>query len=325
VRNLLENAIRHAPRGSCVNVTLDRSGDPGSAEESIILAVVDEGPGFAAEFIGRASEPFVKGDDARSPENGGAGLGLAIASGVVGAHGASSFFDPDPVAMCGYCSLSPGPDGSRSNAGLGRRWPVGSSFMTDAAAAAATPAPKYGPTAILTPANLLTAARIVATPFWLVMVANTGPGWWTFLIGFTIGITDFVDGYLARLQGSTLLGAWLDPLADKVLALGGMFALVASGQFHWFPVVVIAAREVLISGYRSRMGKLGVSVPATKLAKWKTFVQLWAIAFALVPPIADNAHWIATSMLWTGFALTVVTGWQYIAGGAKAAKAAEGQ
>ncbi|MDG2112170.1 MAG: CDP-diacylglycerol--glycerol-3-phosphate 3-phosphatidyltransferase [Actinomycetota bacterium] len=179
--------------------------------------------------------------------------------------------------------------------------------------------PTYGPTAIATPANFVTVARILATPAFIVMVVNNDPSWATFAVGFTIGITDFLDGYLARRQGATRSGAFLDPLADKVLVLGGMYALVANGQFHWAPVTIITVRELAISAYRSKAGRQGITVPATKLAKWKTFVQLWAIGFAIMPPIANDAHWIATITLWISVALTVQTGASYLTGARRVA------
>jgi len=177
--------------------------------------------------------------------------------------------------------------------------------------------PTYGPTALATPANFVTVARILATPVFVLLIARREPSWVTFAVGFAIGMSDFVDGWLARRQGATRSGAFLDPLADKVLVLGGMFALVANGQFHWFPVGVIALRELVISGYRSRVGRRGISVPATKMAKWKTFVQLWSIGFAVIPPIASSAHWIATSALWLALVLTVQTGFSYMVGARK--------
>lgn len=172
--------------------------------------------------------------------------------------------------------------------------------------------PAYGPTALATPANLVTVGRIAASPVFIVMIVAWEPRWATFATGFAIAMTDYLDGWLARRHGPTRAGAFLDPLADKVLVLGGMAALVWNGQFHAVPVIVIAARELLISAYRSRAGRQGITVPATKLAKWKTFVQLWAIGFAVMPPLASHAHWIATLTLWLAVALTVWTGWSYL-------------
>ena len=172
--------------------------------------------------------------------------------------------------------------------------------------------PAFGPTALATPANLVTVARIAASPVFIVMIVQWGARWATFAVGFAIAMTDYLDGWLARRHGATRAGAFLDPLADKVLVLGGMAALVWNGQFHAAPVVVIAARELLISAYRSRASRHGITVPATQLAKWKTFIQLWAIGFAVMPPLAANAHWIATLTLWAAVALTVWTGWSYL-------------
>ncbi|WP_419841727.1 CDP-diacylglycerol--glycerol-3-phosphate 3-phosphatidyltransferase [Candidatus Poriferisodalis sp.] len=174
-----------------------------------------------------------------------------------------------------------------------------------------TPA-TFGPTALVTPANLVTIARIAASPVFIAMVVLWGARWSTFAVGFTIAMTDYVDGLLARRHGATRAGAFLDPLADKVLVLGGMAALVANGQFNLVPVVVIAVRELAVSGYRSRAGRRGVTVPATKLAKWKTFVQLWAVGFAVTPPLAAEAHWVATATLWLALVLTLWTGWSYL-------------
>ena len=172
--------------------------------------------------------------------------------------------------------------------------------------------PTFGPTALATPANLVTVARIAASPVFIAMIVSWGPGWSTFAVGFVIAMTDYLDGWLARRHGTTRVGAFLDPLADKVFVLGGMAALVWNGQFHVAPVIIIAARELVISIYRSRAGRRGITVPATKLAKWKTFTQLWAIGFAVMPPLATHAHWIATLTLWVAVALTFWTGWSYL-------------
>ncbi|WP_420439253.1 CDP-diacylglycerol--glycerol-3-phosphate 3-phosphatidyltransferase [Candidatus Poriferisodalis sp.] len=172
--------------------------------------------------------------------------------------------------------------------------------------------PAFGPAALVTPANLVTVARIAASPVFIVMIVSWGARWATFAVGFVIAMTDYLDGWLARRHGSTRAGAFLDPLADKVFVLGGMAALVWNGQFHVVPVVIIAVRELVISAYRSRAGRRGISIPATKLAKWKTFTQLWAIGFAVMPPLATNAHWVATLTLWVAVALTIWTGWSYL-------------
>ncbi len=184
-----------------------------------------------------------------------------------------------------------------------------------AAAAERTDADRrvYGPSALATPANAVTLARIATTPvFVALLVRADGPSWAAFGVGFAIGATDFVDGYLARRHGQTRSGAFLDPLADKVLVAGGMITLVALGSFGVVPVAIIVARELAVSGLRSLLGRRGVAVPATRAAKYKTFVQLWAIGFAVMPPVASNAHWVATLTLWVSVVLTLLTGWSYL-------------
>ncbi len=177
----------------------------------------------------------------------------------------------------------------------------------------------FGPTAILTPANAITIARLVLTPVWLVVVVAQGPSWPSFLMGFVLAATDGVDGYIARRQGTTRSGAFLDPLADKFLVVGGLIALVFADAFWWLPVAVITAREVAISAYRSWMSKRGVSVPARYWAKVKTVVQEVAIGLALLP-LTDDAPVLAKTVLWIGVVLAVVTGAQYLIDGRKAAQ-----
>ena len=122
----------------------------------------------------------------------------------------------------------------------------------------------------------------------LVIPEDKGGSWVAFGLWFVLCVSDAIDGYLARKHGTTSSGAFLDPLADKVLVLGAMFTLVARDVFRIVPVAIIAAREFVISIYRTIAGSKGVSVPASKLAKWKTFVQQLAVGFALWPWFADR-------------------------------------
>ncbi len=172
--------------------------------------------------------------------------------------------------------------------------------------------PTYGPTALATPANLVTFVRILATPVFVWLLIERNPSWAVFIFGFVLGMSDLLDGWLARRHGNTSSGAFLDPLADKVLVLGGMAALVKIGQFHIIPVGIIALRELMISGYRLLVAQRGISVPATRAAKHKTFVQLWAVGFAVLPPVAENAHWLATAALWLAVIFTLLTGAAYL-------------
>src|SRR5213079_603830 len=116
-------------------------------------------------------------------------------------------------------------------------------------------------------------------PF-LGMVVADGASWTAVSFWVALCITDGIDGFLARRQGTTRSGAFLDPLADKVLVLGALIALVGAGVLWWLPVAIIALREVTISVFRSYWGRRGLAVPATKLAKVKTVTQEVAVGFA---------------------------------------------
>jgi CDP-diacylglycerol--glycerol-3-phosphate 3-phosphatidyltransferase len=178
----------------------------------------------------------------------------------------------------------------------------------------------FGPGALATPANAITLARLGLTPVWLAVVVARGPSWSAFLVGFVLAATDGFDGWVARKQGATRSGAFLDPLADKFLVVGGLWALVVQGSLWWLPVVLITAREVVISVYRSLMGRRGVSIPARLWAKVKTVVQEAAIGVALLPMLAAH-NGIAPAVLWVAVVLTLVTGAQYLLDGRKAALA----
>ncbi|MGH9282788.1 MAG: CDP-alcohol phosphatidyltransferase family protein, partial [Acidimicrobiales bacterium] len=109
----------------------------------------------------------------------------------------------------------------------------------------------FGPSALATPANALTVARVLVTPALLAIILDGGASWPALVFWIALCLTDWADGYLARRHGVTRSGAFLDPLADKVLVLGALFALVAKGAFWWLPVALITVREVAISIYRA--------------------------------------------------------------------------
>jgi CDP-diacylglycerol--glycerol-3-phosphate 3-phosphatidyltransferase len=180
----------------------------------------------------------------------------------------------------------------------------------------------FGPSALATPANLLTVGRLVLTVPLLAMIVGDGASWPAVILWVALCITDGIDGRIARRHGTTRSGAFLDPLADKVLVLGAMVALVANDTFWWVPVAVIAAREIGIQAFRSFWGKRGLAVPATGLAKAKTVVQEVAVGFGLLPLTATDARWVANSVLGAAVLLTVVTGAQYIVAGSRFATAA---
>lgn len=180
----------------------------------------------------------------------------------------------------------------------------------------------FGPSALATPANLLTIARLVLTVPLLAMVVDEGATWPAVALWIALCLTDGIDGHLARRHGTTRSGAFLDPLADKVLVLGVMAALVANETFWWVPVTIIAIRELAIQGFRSYWGKKGLAVPATALAKAKTVTQEVAVGFGLLPLTATDATWVANVVLWSAVVLTVVTGAQYVTAGSRFATTA---
>jgi CDP-diacylglycerol--glycerol-3-phosphate 3-phosphatidyltransferase len=166
---------------------------------------------------------------------------------------------------------------------------------------------RFGPSALLTPANLVTMLRFALTVPLLRIIAEDGVSWRATAGWVILACTDGLDGWLARRDGTTRSGAFLDPLADKFLAIGGLGALAAKGTFPWVAVVLIAVRELGVSAYRTAAGRRGVSLPARQLGKMKTVFQLLAVGTALCPSTADLAG-LSLSLLWVAVALTVVSG-----------------
>jgi len=176
----------------------------------------------------------------------------------------------------------------------------------------------YGETALLTPANLMTFFRLGVSPVFIYLLIFHRTSWWTIVIGFLAAASDYFDGIVARRYGTTTSGAYLDPLADKIIVLGGLYALILSRPHHItafiVPAVVITLREVWMSIHRSKAAKLGISIPAVKIAKWKTFVQDWAIAFCVLPYFASHLIF-ADVTIWVAVVMTVYTGWRYYVDG----------
>ncbi|MGI9602405.1 MAG: CDP-alcohol phosphatidyltransferase family protein [Acidimicrobiales bacterium] len=167
-------------------------------------------------------------------------------------------------------------------------------------------------------ANMLTLARLAASPvlFWLVLdnEATKGASWAGVLLGTLMAATDTFDGRLARRAGVTRSGAFLDPLADKVVVLGSAWCLVAVGGYWWLPVTLITVREVGISLWRAYWTRYGLSVPARRSAKYKTLVQGAALLIAVAPPLEDH-RWVIAGALWIAVGFTLVSGWQYVRDG----------
>ena len=169
---------------------------------------------------------------------------------------------------------------------------------------------------LLHPANLLTLARLLFAPLLFMLIlqaeASRGASWAAFGLGVAMGTTDFFDGRVARRANVvSRSGAFLDPLADKVVVLGAGFCLVSVGRYWWVPVTIMAVREMGITAWRARWAGEGVSIPARRSAKYKTFVQGVAMSMAVLPALED-ADVVLTVALWVAVAFTLVTGLQYL-------------
>jgi cardiolipin synthase (CMP-forming) len=185
--------------------------------------------------------------------------------------------------------------------------------------------PAAKPSKVWTVPNMLTYGRIVAVPVVaaLLMVGGERSRWVALGIYILAAITDFLDGYLARKwQQQSALGRMLDPIADKVLVAVVLLVLAADGILrdgHMWASIIILAREVLVSGLREFLGELRVSVPVTKIAKWKTTAQLLAIGFLIAGPAGDrfvpHTTQVGIVFLWVAAALTLYTGYDYFRAG----------
>lgn len=180
---------------------------------------------------------------------------------------------------------------------------------------------RYGDEAIATPANVVTIARLVLAVPTLFLIVDQGSSWLTVTLWFVLSTTDGLDGWLARRDGTTRSGAFLDPLADKFLVLGGFVALGVTGDFSWAAVLIVTVREVGVSMYRSYAARHGISLPARRLGKWKAFVQFVAVGIVLLPPTYEwaTAHDV---VLWLAVALSVVSGLDIVVSGQRQSRAA---
>lgn len=171
---------------------------------------------------------------------------------------------------------------------------------------------KFEASALATPANAITAVRLLATPLMLLLIIDLKISWVAAVAWLAVASTDFVDGWVARRQGATTSGAFLDPLADKVLVIGALAALASAHLCSWLPVILITGREMVISLYRSAVARRGVSVPARPLAKLKTAFQDSAVGFILMPATGLHALWLGHTILWVSVGLALVSGAQYL-------------
>ena len=189
---------------------------------------------------------------------------------------------------------------------------------------------------MLTLPNILTLSRIVAIP--LLAFLLWWPGWEAgYLMAFALycamGITDYFDGLLARTSGAvSKLGIFLDPIADKIMVAAVILVLAAQGVLrgpyvgdaHVIAGLIILMREIAVSGLREFLGGLQVSVPVSRLAKWKTTFQLLALGSLILGQglpqwnvmlgdlDANVPHTVGLITLWAAAVMTLVTGWDYL-------------
>jgi CDP-diacylglycerol--glycerol-3-phosphate 3-phosphatidyltransferase/cardiolipin synthase len=189
---------------------------------------------------------------------------------------------------------------------------------------------------MLTLPNLLTLSRILTMP--LLGFLLWWPDWQlgyglAFGLYCLMGITDYFDGYLARSSGAvSRLGVFLDPIADKIMVAAVILVLTAQGilrgpyvgDMHVIAGLIILVREIAVSGLREFLGGLQVSIPVSKLAKWKTTFQLVALGALIlggalplwnvtIGGIEGNVpHTVGLATLWAAAILTLVTGWDYL-------------
>ncbi|ACI49849.1 CDP-diacylglycerol/glycerol-3-phosphate 3-phosphatidyltransferase [Gluconacetobacter diazotrophicus PA1 5] len=174
--------------------------------------------------------------------------------------------------------------------------------------------------------NILTLSRIVAIPVLVALVAIGAPvtDCAACLLFIAAGITDYLDGKLARAWHQySDLGRMLDPIADKLLVGASLMMLAGCDRLPFgslYPAIIILAREILISGLREFLASTRISLPVTRLAKWKTGIQMTAIGFLLAGDSTGrllHLEWmhvgtVGAVLLWIAAALTVLTGWDYL-------------
>lgn len=183
--------------------------------------------------------------------------------------------------------------------------------MTDAPT---QPTKTYGASALATPANAITISRLLLTPVFILLVLRQGASWPSATVGAVVAFSDGLDGIVARRQGTTSSGAFLDPLIDKIVVLACMATLaihpINGSTMPWLPIAIIAAREVSMMGWRSHVARAGISIPARPNAKLKTVLQDLAIALVVFPP-TQHLGWLHDVVLWAAVAMTLWTGVEY--------------
>jgi CDP-diacylglycerol--glycerol-3-phosphate 3-phosphatidyltransferase/cardiolipin synthase len=179
---------------------------------------------------------------------------------------------------------------------------------------------KESPTSI---PNLLTYGRIVAVPAMaavFLLLEGDQRRWIALAIFIAACFTDWLDGYLARMwQQQSMLGRMLDPIADKLLVGAALILLVQDGTISRTSVwaaLIILSREILVSGLREFLAELNVGVHVSRLAKWKTTLQMIALCFLLAGPAGERlvagVMAVGALLLWVAALLTIWTGSGYL-------------
>jgi cardiolipin synthase (CMP-forming) len=174
--------------------------------------------------------------------------------------------------------------------------------------------------------NVLTYVRIAAVPALvacLFFLKGDVARWSAFSLFVFAGITDWLDGYLARAwEQQSTLGRMLDPIADKLLVGAVLMLLVHDntiGGWSIWAAIIILCREILVSGLREFLAELNVKIHVTQLAKWKTTMQMIALGVLLAGPAAEKiVPGIMTGglvILWIAALLTLWTGYDYLKAG----------
>jgi cardiolipin synthase len=178
--------------------------------------------------------------------------------------------------------------------------------------------------------NMLTFSRIAAVPvvvallYWhSILGGDLWLRWAALAVFIAAGVTDVLDGYFARMwQQQSSLGRMLDPIADKLLVSSCLLMLAADETIRGWSLlaaVIILCREILVSGLREYLAELRVSVPVSRLAKWKTTWQLVAVGFLIAGDAGDRIVPVVTpvglTLLWLSALVTLYTGWDYMRAG----------
>ena len=162
--------------------------------------------------------------------------------------------------------------------------------------------------------NVLSIGRIALIPIVVILLGSDEPETrWLAVVVFAVGaLSDLVDGYLARRhEMTTAVGAWLDPLSDKLFVIVPAVALTMNGEFPWWATAVIVLREVAVSLLRWRLDQRSVSMPASRAGKAKTFSQILAVGLAIAP-LSSDFDAVVLTVIVVAVILTVASGLEYL-------------